>query len=121
VLRSFFAPGVLLVVVVTAVLSWVSWVGIGSVCVNATDLHRGSPQGAICEIEQGHWHASAVGGPSFIDALHSYLTLALPLLIVLAGIGLAAARQRQRSARIASVVAGVVLLAPWIGFIVLPR
>jgi hypothetical protein len=116
--RGFAAPGALLTVFVFALLSWASWVGVGTVCVNSTELHRGTPQGLVCEIELGHWHGSAVGGQTALERGQEYLMLALPVLIVLGGIGLAASRHRRRPFWLALIVAFVVLLAPWIGLIV---
>jgi hypothetical protein len=110
-------PGALLTIAVIALMSWVSWVGVGVACSDGTELHRGTPQGLVCEIQVSHWHEGASRSQAAVDRAEEYLMLVVPVLIVLGGIALGAARHRRRPFWLALTLAIVVLLAPWLALL----
>jgi hypothetical protein len=119
-LRSFFSPAAVFAILVTAAASWASWTAVGDACINSTTLDRGSPAGAICELEVANWHASGVGTASLGDRLHEDFMLALPIAMVLGGIAVAAIRKRRRFFWVAALIAVATRLAPLIGVVLLP-
>jgi hypothetical protein len=104
--RGVSGLAALLAIVIVAGASWVSWVGIGTDCVNA--LSSGPAAAGVCEVEVGNSTSTSA------NDLHDYLILALPLLIVLGGVAYSRALGRKRAFWLASLAAIIVLIAPWL-------
>jgi hypothetical protein len=107
----------LVAIATVAVWSLMSWLLVGSVCVDG-NIPNGSPAGAVCEVELSNWrgiHPSTAEGN-----LYEYLKLAFPALIVVAGVGISRLRNDQRAFWIAALVAAIVVIAPVLGIAVLP-
>jgi hypothetical protein len=120
ILPRFFVPTALGTLLVIAAASWTSWTLVGDYCIDSTRLARGSPKGAVCELEVANWHDSSVVTASFADPVHEDVVLVLPVVVVLVGIAVAARRERHRPLWIALLIAVLALLTPLVGIIVLP-
>jgi hypothetical protein len=108
----------LIAIATVAVWSLMSWLLVGSACVNGNIL-SGSPAGAMCEVELANWHG---GHPSTAeDNLLEHLKLASPALIVIAGVGISRFRGHERPFWIAALVATIVVALPVLGLAVLPH
>jgi hypothetical protein len=114
--KRVFAPGASLLLILVAVVSWISWIATGAICSNATDLHRGTARGSICEMQHPHWHIAA-GGASPGDRLYELGLIALPVAILLGGIAASALHQRQRPIWFALIFALALCILPLIGLV----